>query len=282
MNPLLASGIGCLNNRYHDPTTNQFISVDPLVTTTGQPYIYGSANPVTYSDPSGLCSPDPKQREQCEQETIGNDPTSGTPVTPLAWYFRALNNCAGGLVVDCGKDHTDFGLGLPDAGRTMPPMPPIVEAPRLWAEVLGGLGSLSDPDGYGTGLGGCLDVGGSAGASGGGSSCLIIDLDGVSTTTTAAYGVTVGVPAFSGSAGPVVSNTDAKLLAGHGICGNVSGGGGFGGAGALCGGISYEDDAWAATGGWSFYLGASVTTPSAEVGYAYTYTWVDRMIWWPW
>ena len=44
-----------LNNRYHDPLTSQFISVDPLVTTTGQPYIYGNANPTTYSDPDGLC-----------------------------------------------------------------------------------------------------------------------------------------------------------------------------------------------------------------------------------
>lgn len=43
-----------LNNRYHDPMTGQFISVDPLVTTTGEPYIYGAANPATYSDPSGL------------------------------------------------------------------------------------------------------------------------------------------------------------------------------------------------------------------------------------
>ena len=45
-----------LNNRHYDPTTGVFISVDPLVTMTGQPYIYGAANPVTFSDPSGLCA----------------------------------------------------------------------------------------------------------------------------------------------------------------------------------------------------------------------------------
>ena len=44
-----------LNNRHYDPTTGIFVSVDPLVTKTMQPYIYGAANPVTYSDPSGLC-----------------------------------------------------------------------------------------------------------------------------------------------------------------------------------------------------------------------------------
>ena len=44
-----------LNNRHYDPSTGVFVSVDPLVTMTGQPYIYGAANPVTFSDPSGLC-----------------------------------------------------------------------------------------------------------------------------------------------------------------------------------------------------------------------------------
>ena len=43
-----------LNNRHHDPTLGAFISVDPLVTKTEQAYIYGAANPVRHSDPSGL------------------------------------------------------------------------------------------------------------------------------------------------------------------------------------------------------------------------------------
>lgn len=42
-----------LNNRYHDPTLGSFLSVDPLVQETGDPYIYGAANPTTYSDPDG-------------------------------------------------------------------------------------------------------------------------------------------------------------------------------------------------------------------------------------
>jgi len=43
-----------LNNRYHDPTTGVFISVDPLIGKTGQPYLYANGNPATLSDPSGL------------------------------------------------------------------------------------------------------------------------------------------------------------------------------------------------------------------------------------
>jgi len=45
-----------LNNRHYNPTLGVFISVDPLVTTTLQPYIYGAANPATLSDPEGLCA----------------------------------------------------------------------------------------------------------------------------------------------------------------------------------------------------------------------------------
>jgi len=43
-----------LNNRYHVPTTGTFISVDPLVSMTGEPYLYANGNPTTLSDPSGL------------------------------------------------------------------------------------------------------------------------------------------------------------------------------------------------------------------------------------
>ena len=43
-----------LNNRYHDPTLGRFISVDPIVSLTREPYSYGGNNPIRYSDPSGL------------------------------------------------------------------------------------------------------------------------------------------------------------------------------------------------------------------------------------
>lgn len=43
-----------LVNRYYDPATEQFISVDPLVSQTGQPFGYAEDDPVNGSDPSGL------------------------------------------------------------------------------------------------------------------------------------------------------------------------------------------------------------------------------------
>ena len=39
-------------DRYYDPTTGGFLSVDPLVATTTEPYSYATNNPVNVSDPS--------------------------------------------------------------------------------------------------------------------------------------------------------------------------------------------------------------------------------------
>lgn len=48
------TGLDYLNNRYYDPTIGVFLSVDPLVASTGDPYLYAHGNPTTMSDPSGL------------------------------------------------------------------------------------------------------------------------------------------------------------------------------------------------------------------------------------
>jgi RHS repeat-associated protein len=48
------SGYQYLVYRYYDPTTGQFISSDPLVDITGQPYTYVGDDPVNETDPLGL------------------------------------------------------------------------------------------------------------------------------------------------------------------------------------------------------------------------------------
>jgi RHS repeat-associated protein len=45
-----------LNQRSVDTQTGTFTTVDPLTVTTRDPYIYANANPISLSDPSGLCS----------------------------------------------------------------------------------------------------------------------------------------------------------------------------------------------------------------------------------
>jgi len=52
------TGLDYLNARYYDPQSAHFISADPLNDTdspqAANPYAYGAANPITFSDPSGL------------------------------------------------------------------------------------------------------------------------------------------------------------------------------------------------------------------------------------
>jgi RHS repeat-associated protein len=47
------TGFIYLRARVYDPSTAQFLSVDPLVAKTGEPYSYARGNPVNSGDPSG-------------------------------------------------------------------------------------------------------------------------------------------------------------------------------------------------------------------------------------
>ena len=44
-----------LNARDLDPVLGRFIAVDLILAVTGDAYGYGNNNPISYSDPSGLC-----------------------------------------------------------------------------------------------------------------------------------------------------------------------------------------------------------------------------------
>jgi RHS repeat-associated protein len=49
------TGLIYLRARYYDPTTAQFVTVDPAVMETQEAYGYATEDPVDVSDPSGLC-----------------------------------------------------------------------------------------------------------------------------------------------------------------------------------------------------------------------------------
>jgi RHS repeat-associated protein len=48
------SGLQYLRARYYDPQTCQFLSVDPFVGMTGEPYAYTAGDPLNLTDPAGL------------------------------------------------------------------------------------------------------------------------------------------------------------------------------------------------------------------------------------
>jgi RHS repeat-associated protein len=49
-----STGLIYLVNRYYDPSTDQFISIDPDVAATGQPYLFTGDDPLNATDPLGL------------------------------------------------------------------------------------------------------------------------------------------------------------------------------------------------------------------------------------
>ncbi len=59
------TGLIYLVNRYYDPSTGQFLSVDPLVGVTDQPYQYVGGDPVNGSDPNGMCASGIGQFTKC-------------------------------------------------------------------------------------------------------------------------------------------------------------------------------------------------------------------------
>ncbi len=55
------SGLYDLQARYDDPSTQQFLTVDPLVAATGQAYNYVGGSPLNGRDPAGLAWASPQQ-----------------------------------------------------------------------------------------------------------------------------------------------------------------------------------------------------------------------------
>jgi RHS repeat-associated protein len=58
------TGLIYLRARVYDPATAQFLSVDPDVASTGEPYSYGGDDPVNSSDPTGMISAELEGRER--------------------------------------------------------------------------------------------------------------------------------------------------------------------------------------------------------------------------
>ena len=60
-----ATGLQYLQARYYDPSTGQFLTVDPDVATTLSPYGYVAGDPLNAGDPSGLCGWNPLDWLSC-------------------------------------------------------------------------------------------------------------------------------------------------------------------------------------------------------------------------
>lgn len=80
------NGLLYLINRYYDPSTSQFLTVDPNVGATGQPYAFAGDDPINADDPLGL-APQPKKLSNAENDILGESSNgrtfkNGKPLSP--------------------------------------------------------------------------------------------------------------------------------------------------------------------------------------------------------
>jgi RHS repeat-associated protein len=114
------TGLIYLRARIYDPATAQFMSVDPLVSETGEPYDYVADSPVNHGDPSGL-----QFRHGMPPPPMPRIPGGGRRPIPQGWPI-------GGPIFP-GGGGPGFGPVLPGPGGIpiVPIHPPIVVFPIL-------------------------------------------------------------------------------------------------------------------------------------------------------
>ena len=83
------SGLYYLQARYYDPSTGQFMSVDPALAVTGIRYGYAESDPVNFVDPLGLAS-SPQATSSCQ-----SNPTSWWCNKQVQQACRAAQTVAG-------------------------------------------------------------------------------------------------------------------------------------------------------------------------------------------
>ena len=101
-------------NRYYDPATAQFLSVDPLVAETQSPYGYVDDNPVNNTDPSGLIGYT-SVRTYCPDGRVlyGSQPCNGGSLfDSIGNGLASAWNDSGGQVVHFAYEHPAIAGGI--------------------------------------------------------------------------------------------------------------------------------------------------------------------------
>jgi hypothetical protein len=75
-------------NRYYDPTTDQFLSIDPKVAQTDQPYVFTNDDPLNSADPLGLSGGPVVFGKPCTKDCGGN------PFEGIIKHWRGLAKIA--------------------------------------------------------------------------------------------------------------------------------------------------------------------------------------------
>jgi RHS repeat-associated protein len=111
-----STGLDYLLNRYYDPSTGQFTSLDPLVGQTLLPYEYTPGDPVSDVDPTGMDSGGPET-----QPVHGRAPAPGQNIpdspgpTLFLWLHRVHDIAVASAAFNLAfVYHSKYGLGGKD------------------------------------------------------------------------------------------------------------------------------------------------------------------------
>jgi hypothetical protein len=173
-----------LVGRYYDPSTGQFLSIDPLVDETGQPYAYTGDDPVNGVDPLGLIGQGNTQlAKQVEAEDAAGDVGANKPIIDIA------GDVAGDL-----------------AGVAENPINFLGEAANFVIQTTP-QGQVADAFSRATGLtvGGCVGGGAGAGLGASANLCYVVTPSGQSGFTVSA-GIGGRSPGGGFLVGPLISN----------------------------------------------------------------------------
>jgi hypothetical protein len=104
-------------NRYYDPTTDQFLSVDPMISQTDQPYVFTNDSPLNATDPLGL-SISGTNGESCISLSACSNPSvqarNQTISNAASVYFWA--GVAAALAFQKASEHSSMSQYTSNAG----------------------------------------------------------------------------------------------------------------------------------------------------------------------
>ena len=86
------TGLIYMRARTYDPTTAQFLSVDPIAAITGAPYNYARDNPLNHGDASGLSSWNPFSESFWTEGNV----ISESPLSPVPYFEQEVSSYENG------------------------------------------------------------------------------------------------------------------------------------------------------------------------------------------
>ncbi|MFC7245216.1 RHS repeat-associated core domain-containing protein [Catellatospora aurea] len=144
-----ATGLTHLGAREYDPVIGRFVSVDPVADFMDpqqlQGYVYGTNNPVTFSDPSGL---KPSGKNRNSRKTVSGHDATVLAYGMLIWVFFLFQGIRGEVTVDIKGTKNYQKNTIPGASGNTPGNPGEADI-IFWGEDIIYVWEVKPGNGYG-------------------------------------------------------------------------------------------------------------------------------------